>query len=137
MYAQVVKHRKKGRVVEVSRSVVFGKKKEVEKVAQGLKKTNGRKGKINTAYVERNNLTLRQDNGRLSRKTLAFSKNRRELQYQLDFWSAYANFVKPHGALKITTPVDSTRKWLLRTPAIASGITDHIWTFKELLCYRC
>jgi len=77
--AQVDKRRQAGRVVEVKRRIVFGLEKDVVAQAQGLRCANGRKGKVNTAYVERQNLSLREENGRLSRKTLAFSKNRRDL----------------------------------------------------------
>lgn len=136
-YAQVDKRRKKGRVVEVNRSIVFGPEKDILAQAQGLRRANGRKGQINTAYVERQNLTMREENGRLSRKTLAFSKNRRDLQGQLDFWRAYANFVRPHRSLRIPDSKSSgPRRWLPRTPTMTAGITDHVWTLEELLKFR-
>lgn len=136
-YAQVDKRRKDGRVVEVNRSIVFGVEKDILARAQSVRCANGRKGKINTAYVERQNLTMREENGRLSRKTLAFSKNRRDLQRQLDFWRAYANFVRPHRSLRIPAPKGSgPRRWLPRTPTMAVGLTDHVWTLEELLKFR-
>lgn len=136
-YAQVDKRRKDGRVVEVNRSIVFGVEKDILARAQSVRGANGRKGKINTAYVERQNLTMREENGRLSRKTLAFSKNRRDLQRQLDFWRAYANFVRPHRSLRIPAPKGSgPRRWLPRTPTMAVGLTDHVWTLEELLKFR-
>lgn len=137
-YAQVDKRRKDGRVVEVNRSIVFGLEKDIIARAQSLRRANnGRKGKINTAYVERQNLTLREENARLSRKTLAFSKNRRDLQGQLDFWRAYANFARPHRSLRTPVPNGSgLKRWLPRTPAMAAGISDHIWTLEELLKFK-
>lgn len=136
-YAQVDKRRKEGRVVEVNRSSVFGLEQDILARAQSLRRANGRKGKINTAYVERQNLTLREENGRLSRKTLAFSKNRRDLQRQLEFWRAYANFVRPHRSLRTRTPDGSgIKRWLPRSPAMAAGISSHIWTLEELLKFR-
>lgn len=136
-YAQVDKRRKDGRVVEVNRSIVFGVEKDILARAQSVRCANGRKGKINTAYVERQNLTMREENGRLSRKTLAFSKHRRDLQRQLDFWRAYANFVRPHRSLRIPAPKGSgPRRWLPRTPTMAVGLTDHVWTLEELLKFR-
>jgi len=136
-YAQVDKRRKDGRVVEVTRSIVFGVEKDILARAQGVRCANGRTGKINTAYVERQNLTMREENGRLSRKTLAFSKTRRDLQRQLDFWRAHANFVRPHRSLRIPAPKGSgPRRWLPRTPTMAVGITDHVWTLEELLKFR-
>lgn len=137
-YAQVDKRRKDGRVVEVNRSMVFGLEQDILARAQNLRRANGRKGKINTAYVERQNLTLREENGRLSRKTLAFSKNRRELQRQLDFWRAYANFVRPHRSLRVQAPPPGfgAKRWWPRIPALATGISSHVWTLEELLKFR-
>lgn len=135
-YAQVDKRRKGGRVVEVERSIVFGPEKDIIARAQSLQRANGRKGKINTAYVERQNLTMREENGRLSRKTLPFSKSRRDLQGQLDFWRAYATFVRPHRSLRVRCNSSRGKRWLPRTPAMAAGISDHIWTLDELLCFK-
>lgn len=136
-YAQVNKQREGGRIVEVTRSVIFGTEDTVQARVQALRRANGRKGRINTAYVERNNLTLREENGRLSRKTLAFSKNRRALQDQVDFWRAYANLVRAHRALRSPAgPGAGPKRWTANTPAMAAGITDHIWSLEELLTFR-
>jgi IS1 family transposase len=62
-------------VVQVIRSVIFGKHGSVEAQAASLKPADGSKGQINTAYIERDNLTLRQELHLLARKTLGFSKN--------------------------------------------------------------
>ena len=136
-YAQVHKRREAGRIVEVTRSVIFGLPRAIQARAAGLRRANGRKGRINTAYVERNNLTLREENGRLSRKTLAFSKNRRALQDQVDFWRAYANLVRAHRSLRDPAPPgEGPARWLARTPAMAAGVTDHLWTLEELLTFN-
>ncbi|MDO9209618.1 MAG: IS1 family transposase [Deltaproteobacteria bacterium] len=135
-YAQVHKERQRGRVVKVTRSVIFGKRRPVEAQAASLKRADGSAGQINTAYIERDNLTLRQELRRLARKTLGFSKNRRELQNALDFIDAHDNFVKPHGSLRCKASSDGNRVWAKRTPAMAAGISDHVWTLDELLCYK-
>ena len=135
-YAQVHKERQGGRVVKVTRSVIFGKRRPVEAQAASLKLADGSEGQINTAYIERDNLTLRQELRRLARKTLGFSKNRRELQNALDFIDAHDNFVKPHGSLRWKASCDGNRVWAQRTPAMAAGISGHIWTLEELLCYK-
>jgi hypothetical protein len=132
----VHKEREGGRVVKVTRSVIFGKRRLVETQAASLKRADGSEGQINTAYVERDNLTLRQELRRLARKTLGFSKNRRELQNALDFIDAHDNFVKPHRALRLKAPPNGNRVWAKRTPAMAAGISNHIWSLKELLCYK-
>jgi hypothetical protein len=90
------------------------------------------------AYIERDNLTSRQSNGRLVRKTLSFSKTKHYLQRQLDLEDALYNFVRPHQALRLKclTPRAHGHLWEERTPAMAAGLTDHIWTLEELLSYR-
>ena len=129
-YAQVDKHREGGQVVEIRRRIVFG---SAEVITQIL----GDK-QINTSYVERDNLTSRQSNGRLVRKTLSHSKKDYYLQRHLDLEDAVFNFVRPHQALKVTLlqPAATGRKCQQRTPAMAAGLTDHIWTLEELLSYR-
>ena len=92
---------------------------------------------INTAYVERDNLTSRQTNGRLVRKTLSHSKQRYFLRRHLALEDAVFNFVRPHQALRIAVPHPTPgRKWQQRTPAMAAELTDHIWSLEELLSYR-
>lgn len=136
-YAQVDKRRKEGRVVAVNRSIVFSVWKKTSSTApRACGEPMAARGR-NTAYVERHNLTLREENGRLSRKTLAFSKTRRDLQRPLDFWRACANFVRPHRSLPAPAPAGAgPTRWLPRTPAMAAGISDHIWTLEELLTFK-
>jgi IS1 family transposase len=73
-----------------------------------------------TSHVERKNGTLRQWCKRLTRLTYAFSKNWENLRaaLALHFW--HYNFSRVHSALKIT-------------PAMAAGISNHIWSFQELM----
>jgi IS1 transposase len=123
-------------VVRVTRSVIFGKRRSVEAQAASLKRADGSEGQINTAYIERDNLTLRQELHRLGRKTLGFSKNRRELQNTLDFIDAHDNFVKPHRALRLLASSKRNRVWIVRTPVMAAGISNHVWDLEELLCYK-
>jgi IS1 family transposase len=130
-YAQVVKEREKGRVVDVRTQVIFG---DAEEIRQFLEKSPV-SNHINTAFVERNNLSLRQYSKRLARKTNAFSKDVRHLEGQLYVASAYYHLVKPHLGLRLHAH-SQNRKWLQRTPAMAADITEHIWSTRELLVYR-
>jgi hypothetical protein len=128
-YAQVDKHREGGRVVEVCRRIIFGSTEVITEIL-GDKQ-------INTSDVERDNLTSRQSNGRLVRKTLSYSKKNYYLQRHLDLEDAVFNFVRPHQALRMTVPPPILgRKWYQRTPAMAAGLTDHRWSLEELLSYR-
>jgi hypothetical protein len=129
LYAQVDKRRAQGRVVEVRRRIIFGARDIITEVLSGQQ--------INTAYVERDNLTSRQSNGRLVRKTLSHSKKSSFLRRHLELEDAVFNFVRPHQALRIAVPQPTPgRKWQQRTPAMAAEITDHIWSLEELLSYR-
>ncbi len=130
-YAQVDKRRHAGRVVEVRRRIIFGTAGDIEVIL----KASGCGSQINTAYVERNNLTMRQNVGRLVRKTLSFSKNVHYLQRHIALEDAVYNFVKPHRSLRrpLRESNDKRRKWEPRTPAMEAGLTDHVWSIEELL----
>lgn len=133
-YAQVDKVREGGRVVEVRRQLVFGTEGEIAHILRQTKCGT----QINTSFIERDNLTSRQSNGRLVRKTLSHSKKLHYLQRQIDLEDAIYNFVRPHQALrvKLAQPGLYGRQWEERTPAMAAGLTDHIWSLEELLGYR-
>lgn len=129
-YAKVCKKREKGRLVEVIQRVVYGDPKEV---MQLLGADSG--GKINTAYIERLNLTIRNSLARFIRKSMNCSKILGRHTHALDFFQAWYNFVKPHKSLR--RRIDQGRKkWMQRTPAMAEGLTDHVWTIKELMAFR-
>lgn len=129
LYGQVDKVREQGRVVEVRRRIIFGTESRIMRILSPQL--------INTAYVERDNLTSRQSNGRLVRKTLSHSKKDYYLQRHIDLEDAAFNFVRPHQSLRhhISRPVNG-RKWQQRTPAMVAGLTDHVWTLEELLSFR-
>lgn len=139
-YAVVVKKRENGRVVEVSTRIVYGSQAQVAAAlaASPVSAT------INTYGVERNNLTVRQHSRRMGRKVNAFSKDRDDLEYQLTLAFAYYHFVAPHRGLRQRLPhalptkgrKGSYKKWKLVTPAMAAGLTDHVWTLDELLSFR-
>jgi hypothetical protein len=117
---QVVKHRQGGRVVEVETKVVYGDQKTLEFVGG------------QTSYVERTNLTSRQMNGRLVRKTLSFSKELEMLKASSVWEDAAYNLTRSVETLRLQVD-EKERKFEQRSPAMAAGLTDHIWTVKELL----
>jgi IS1 family transposase/transposase-like protein len=130
-YGQVIKKRSGRRIVGIIHRVMCGGKKIKE---LGLN--------ISTTLLERLNLTFRQSLSPLVRKTLGFSKKVANLQMQTDFFQVFYNFARPHLSLRI--PLEGSikfdgcaeKKYSQLTPAMAAGITDHIWTFKELLTFR-
>ena len=136
-YATVHKERENGHVVSVTTQVVYGCMKDVMARLKPLGQ------KINTAYVERVNLTLRHLVSRLHRKTLCFSKKREYLEYHLHLSIAYYHFVLHHSSLRVRLPEPiptrgngSPKIWEKRTPAMAAGFTDHKWSMKELLMFQ-
>ena len=139
-YAVVVKERENGRVVEVTTRIVYGSTEQVEAALQASPVSRT----INTYGVERNNLTVRQHSRRMSRKVNAFSKNPDYLEHQLTLAFAYYHFVVPHRGLRQRLPralptkgrTGSYKKWRPVTPAMAAGLTDHVWTMDELLSFR-
>jgi hypothetical protein len=116
-YGQLIKEREGGRVVGKTRTIIFGKVDDID-----------------TIYVERYNLTLRHGISRLVRKSLCFSKCKEMLDNHLDVYQCYNNLIRVNSALTIKTEKDE--KNIERTPCMAEGITDHIWTWKELLTFK-
>lgn len=127
VYAQVIKHRQGGRVRRVEIRPVFGKGKLLHVVTMlGWKKAN-------TSAIERFNLTDRMRNRRKGRKTLGFSR-RSHLHDAMSWISALRyNFHHPHRSLRQQT---EEGRWHPRTPAMAAGVTDHLFTSLELM-RRC
>lgn len=124
-YATVHKTRINQKVVKVERNVVFGDEAEILSI---LRKSIFSQD-INTAGVERQNLTLRQHSRRLMRKSNGFSKNKPNLEAQVLLIMAYYNFVLLHSSLYIKGEGG-------RTPAMAANLTDHKWSMYELLTYK-
>ena len=139
-YAVVVKERERGRVVNVTTRIVYGSERQVIAAL----KASPVSSTINTSGVERNNLTIRQHSRRMGRKVNAFSKERDYLEHQLTLAFAYYHFVKPHRGLRqrlpepqpTKGPCASYKKWKPVTPAMAAGLTEHVWSMDELLSFR-
>jgi IS1 family transposase len=78
--------------------------------------------KVSTSYVERQNLTMRMSMRRFTRLTNAFSKKVENLAAAVSLHFAHYNLCRPHSSLGKNT-----------TPAMAAGVTDHVWTLHELI----
>jgi IS1 family transposase/transposase-like protein len=129
VYGQLVKQKKQGKLLTLSTRVVLG--------AERLTHLGFT---ISTALVERVNLTLRQALAPLARRTSSFCKDRERLRQRVVFFQAFYNVARPHMSLRVPLPEGTPPaagmiqpKWVHRTPGMAAGITDHIWTFRELL----
>ena len=128
IYAQIHKYREKGKVKKIEKKIVFGTEKQVAKKIRESPCSNS----VNTSLVERNNLTLRQKNGRLQRKTLQFSIEKELLVGQIDFFLGVYHFVRPHSGLKKV--IGKKRQKI--TPMMAAGKTDHTWTVEEFFLFK-
>jgi IS1 family transposase len=136
-YAQVVKSYRRRRLVGVTHRVVFGTRLAIEQVLAACGWT------INTAFVERLNLDIRQRVAAIGRRVNTLCQGEAGLRDQLVLFQVYHNFVLPHASLRqaldepIRTPrMGSAKLWRPCTPAMAAGLTDHGWTLKEVLLYR-
>jgi hypothetical protein len=89
---------------------------------------------IQTAFIERVNLTFRQGVAALSRKTWAYAQSEQHLLLHCEWFRAYYHFVRPHESLWIPVP-GLTRRYRPRTPAMALGLTDRVWSVRDLLHY--
>lgn len=120
-YVQVIKERSGSRLTAVHITVVYGDPDEVLELMGG-----------HTAYVERTNLTSRQMNGRLVRKSLSYSKQLEALEAACAWEDWVYNLTRTVETLSLRV-CEGDRRWKRQTPAMAAGLTDHIWTIKDLL----
>ena len=91
-----------------------------KRIVQGYPDTT----KISTSYVERQNLSMRMSMRRFTRLTNAFSKKLENHMFAIALYFMHYNFVRPHKTLANPYP---------RTPAMAAGISNHIWTIEEIV----
>ena len=108
-----------GNLLRVKRRRLFGRLKEIRHRLKQLKLGHD----INTAYIERINGTMRTQQTRLARRTRNVSRSDTWLEWALSLWRDWYHWVRPHGSLAG------------RTPAMAMGLTDRVWTVLEYLCY--
>jgi len=137
LYAQVVKTMRRRRMVEVKHHVVFGTKAAVDQVLLACG------WQINTSFIERLNLSLRQRVAAIRRRSASSCQSETGLTQPLILFQAYHNFVLPHASLRLplVDPIGSNGKgsvklWQPRTPAMAAGLTDHIWSLREVLLFQ-
>ena len=92
-------------------------------------KGNPDPAKISTSYVERQNLTMRMGMRRFTRLTNGFSKKVENLAHAVSLHYMFYNFARVHQSLTIT---DEDGRTIKRTPAMAVGVADHVWTLREI-----
>jgi IS1 family transposase len=127
-YATVHKERQNGRVVKVTTHVVFG---TLVAVLAALALSLVSKI-VNTVFIERHNGSDRNRNRRKVRKTCCFSKEW-QVHEAMTYFTMYSyNFCWPVRTLRVKV---GRKQYQQRTPAMAAGLTDHLWTIREWATY--
>jgi IS1 family transposase len=137
LYAQVVKTVRRRRLVRVRHRVVFGTLEAINHVLAPLG------WQINTAFVERLNLTIRQHVAAVGRRVSTLCKGEDGLRQQVAIFHCYYNFCLPHARVRqplpqpeLTHGTSSAAQWRPCTPAMAAGLTDRVWSLREVLLFR-
>jgi hypothetical protein len=128
VYATVHKEREKDRVVAVERRLVFGTEAGLVAALGGSSASRA----VNTSFVERQHGTDRGRNARKARKTYRFSKDWRAHE-AMTYYTLYRyNFC---WAVRTLRQRDQRGEWQPRTPAMAAGLTDHVWSTREWISF--
>jgi hypothetical protein len=138
IYGQVKKSYRRRKVVRVTRLMRCGTAEELRTALTVL----GLSGRLNTAFVERVNLSIRQGIAALARRTWATAQTTPTLVAHLEWWRGYYHFVRPHGSLRVplAQPVQRggrrvPHRYRRRTPAMAAGLTSRRWSARDLLLF--
>ncbi len=124
IYATVHKHRENHRVIAVEQRQIFGSPKALEEALSESSASH----RVNTSFVERHNGTDRGRNARKARKTSRFSKDW-QVHEAMTYLTMYSyNFCWCVRTLRVK---DQGGRWRQRSPALAAGLTDHVWTWGE------
>jgi IS1 family transposase len=136
IYGQVKKSYRRRKLVRVAPVMRLGTEDALTAALQGL----GFSGRLNTAFIERVNLTVRHAIAALARRTWATAQQSPQLLGHLEWWRAYYHFVRPHASLrvKLVQPRErggnlAAQRYRQRTPAMAAGRTNRRWTAREVL----
>jgi len=127
---QVIKKHAGRRLVDVARRVLWG---SAEQINEQIEKTNTGK-QINTSYIERLNATFRAAMAALTRRGRRLVRQEEVLEKGMYLTGCVYNFCSSHRSLRLRQ--EQGPKWLQRTPAMAAGWTDHLWSIRQLLEFR-
>lgn len=133
-YGQVKKLYRRRRLVKVEYRMRLGQLADLTAKLQRLQLGQV----LNTAFVERVNLTLRQGVPALIRRTWSIAQEPGELALHLEWWRGYYHFIRVHQTLRVELAEPLTyrgqkQRYRSRTPAMAAGVTRHRWTVAEFL----
>jgi transposase InsO family protein len=136
IYGQVKKCYRRRKLVRVRHIMRLGTQADLSVALQGM----GFSGRLNTAFIERVNLTIRHGIAALARRTWATAQQSPQLLAYLEWWRAYYHFVRPHASLQVALVQPRERggkrlaqRYRQRTPAMAASRTHRRWTTREVL----
>src|SRR5213080_4018023 len=136
IYGQVKKSYRRRKLVRVTHVMRLGTKADLTVALQRM----GFSGRLNTAFIERVNLTVRHGVAALPRRTWATAQQSPHLLANLEWWRAYYHFVRPHESLRVRLVQPRARggkrlaqRYRQRTPAMAADRTHRKWTACEVL----
>ncbi len=124
IYGQVIKTRRKNRVVAIDRKLLIGNPEQLEEALFNSEDSDT----LNTSFVERHNLTIRQGSSYLHRKAASHARWPHRLKEHLELLRCHYNFIRPHMALQFGT--------IRRTPAMQAGLTSRPLTFRQIFTSR-
>ena len=120
IYGQVVKTWRKDRVIKVERRPVIGTSRRLETAL----KFSQDSVRLNTAYIERLNLTLRRSVSYLARRTPGHARCPDRLTSQLELARCHYNWLRPHVGLRFGRQI--------RTPAMVAGLSHRAPRFRDI-----
>ena len=123
LYAQVIKTRRHDRVGRVDRRAVIGAAWRFDEALTHSEDSST----VNTSFIERLNLTIRQRAAYLSRRTLSHARATDTLEAHLELLRCYYHFGRPHGALKFGRET--------RTPAMQAGLATRRLTLRDIFVF--
>jgi len=136
IYGQVKKSYRQRKLVRVTPVMRLGTEAALTIALQRL----GFSGRLNTAFIERVNLSVRHGVAALARRTWATSQQAPQLLAHVEWWRAYYHFVRPHASLRVRLVQPRERggkrlaqRYRQQTPAMAVGRTHRRWTAREVL----
>ena len=117
LHGQLIKRKRNRKLTYTQTRMTIGKRSKLFEILQA----NGFNSTIQTAFIERVNLTIRQGVSLLTRRTWSTARNEDYLLLHVEWWRVYYHFARPHESLQG------------QTPAMKLGLTDHVWSVDQLL----
>jgi IS1 family transposase len=125
-HGQLVKRKGRHTVTFTLTRRLWGNRSELYELLEA----HGFRRLIQTAVIERVNLTIRQGVATLTRRTWSLPQSDAHLLNHVEWWRADYHWIRPHQTLNVRVSGEKPRP---RTPAMALGLTDHLWTIEEFL----